>query len=292
MGKRQCEEEGCSKGGIGSTRYCKAHGGGKRCQHNGCLKSAQGGTPHCKAHGGGWNELEILSSTRRPCPPFTSPAAASNTGTATPNEVDGAGASSSHVSHQGDGVHSASLKLPLQAGTFTVLGPPAPCWRRYWRWARSRQRAVRLLEGDDTGLEPGAVTRHVRQRRMLLTVAPSCPSTSPSTPPLAPKMHAFVHVLSSLNPTAPHHESTASTGPTQFDASACVTTTCPLSCLTPSGHSEAQRKWCMRWWRGRGCSAPFFDGLSSCSLRGRRHGVHEDGCRVIGRAGGEVGRGG
>ena len=125
---------------------------------------------------------------------------------------EGDGASSSH---QGGGVHSASLKLPLQAGTFTVLGPPAPCWRRYWRWARSRQRAVRLLEGDDTGLEPGAVTRHVRQRRMLLTVAPSCPSTSPSTPPLAPKMHAFVHVLSSLNPTAPHHESTASSGPTQ-----------------------------------------------------------------------------
>ena len=81
------------------------------------------------------------------------------------DEGDGAGASSSH---QGEWVHSASLKLPLQAGTFTVLGPPAPCWRRYWRWARSRQRAVRLLEGDDTGLEPGAVPRRVRQR-MLYT---------------------------------------------------------------------------------------------------------------------------
>ena len=91
------------------------------------------------------------------------------------DEGDGAGASSSH---QGEWVHSASLKLPLQAGTFTVLGPPAPCWRRYWRWARSRQLAVRLLEGDDTGLEPGAVPRGVRQRHMPYTVAPHAPSTA------------------------------------------------------------------------------------------------------------------
>jgi hypothetical protein len=30
MGRRPCEEEGCSKWGIGSTRYCEAHGGGKQ----------------------------------------------------------------------------------------------------------------------------------------------------------------------------------------------------------------------------------------------------------------------
>ena len=125
------------------------------------------------------------------------------------DEGDGAGASSSH---QGEWVHSASLKLPLQAGTFTVLGPPAPCWRRYWRWARSRQWAVRPLQGDDTGLDPGAVPRRVRQR-MLYKVAPSCPSNSPSTASACPKMHSFVHVLSSLNPTAPHHESTSPLAP-------------------------------------------------------------------------------
>jgi hypothetical protein len=38
MGRRPCELEGCSKGGIGDTGYCKAHGGGKRCQHEGCFK--------------------------------------------------------------------------------------------------------------------------------------------------------------------------------------------------------------------------------------------------------------
>jgi hypothetical protein len=31
MGRRQCELEGCTKGGLGDTGYCKAHGGGKRC---------------------------------------------------------------------------------------------------------------------------------------------------------------------------------------------------------------------------------------------------------------------
>jgi hypothetical protein len=52
MGRRQCEEEGCSKWGIGDTGFCKTRGGGKRFQHAGCLKSAvSGGTPHCKAHG-------------------------------------------------------------------------------------------------------------------------------------------------------------------------------------------------------------------------------------------------
>jgi hypothetical protein len=54
MGRRQCEQEGCSKRGLGSTRNCKAHGGGKRCQEEGCTKyAAAGGTPHCIAHGGG-----------------------------------------------------------------------------------------------------------------------------------------------------------------------------------------------------------------------------------------------
>jgi hypothetical protein len=57
MGKRPpCQEADCSKlAADGSTRHCKAHGGGKRCQHEGCSKSAVqgGGTLHCVAHGGG-----------------------------------------------------------------------------------------------------------------------------------------------------------------------------------------------------------------------------------------------
>jgi hypothetical protein len=55
MGKRQCEEEGCSKQAAdGGTQQCKAHGGGRRCQHEGCTKAAAtGGTQRCIAHGGG-----------------------------------------------------------------------------------------------------------------------------------------------------------------------------------------------------------------------------------------------
>jgi hypothetical protein len=53
MGRRPCQLEGCSKGALGSTGYCAAHGGGKQCQHDGCLKSARGDTGHCTAHGGG-----------------------------------------------------------------------------------------------------------------------------------------------------------------------------------------------------------------------------------------------
>ena len=55
MGRRQaCKAEGCSKGAIGSTQYCAAHGGGRRCQEAGCTKAAQGGgTHHCVEHGGG-----------------------------------------------------------------------------------------------------------------------------------------------------------------------------------------------------------------------------------------------
>jgi hypothetical protein len=54
MRKRQrCAEEGCSKGALGDTEYCKAHGGGKRCQHKGCLTgAADGGTQHGITHGG------------------------------------------------------------------------------------------------------------------------------------------------------------------------------------------------------------------------------------------------
>ena len=54
MGRRPCEEEGCSKGAIAGP-HCIAHGGGKRCQHEGCPKSASfaGGTQQCRAHGGG-----------------------------------------------------------------------------------------------------------------------------------------------------------------------------------------------------------------------------------------------
>jgi hypothetical protein len=46
--------EGCDKGAIGSTMFCKAHGGGKRCQYpEGCDKSAKESTMFCIAHGGG-----------------------------------------------------------------------------------------------------------------------------------------------------------------------------------------------------------------------------------------------
>jgi hypothetical protein len=47
MGKRQCEEEGCSKGAqSGGTPHRSAHGGGKQCQEEGCFKAAvAGGTP-------------------------------------------------------------------------------------------------------------------------------------------------------------------------------------------------------------------------------------------------------
>jgi hypothetical protein len=45
--------EGCTKSAIGSTNYCKAHGGGDRCLHEGCTKSAVGSTSNCCAHGGG-----------------------------------------------------------------------------------------------------------------------------------------------------------------------------------------------------------------------------------------------
>jgi hypothetical protein len=54
MGRRQCEQQGCTKRAAdGGTPFCIAHGGGKRCQEEGCLKSAQGDTGHCKAHGAG-----------------------------------------------------------------------------------------------------------------------------------------------------------------------------------------------------------------------------------------------
>lgn len=43
---------GCGKSGLGKTKLCIAHGGGKRCSHEGCEKSAQGGTGMCKGHGG------------------------------------------------------------------------------------------------------------------------------------------------------------------------------------------------------------------------------------------------
>ena len=46
--------DGCSKGAVGSTDCCSAHGGGRRCQHpDGCSKSARGNTGYCSAHGGG-----------------------------------------------------------------------------------------------------------------------------------------------------------------------------------------------------------------------------------------------
>jgi hypothetical protein len=41
LGRRECEEGGCSKQAVsGGTPHCIAHGGGKRCQHTGCTKSA------------------------------------------------------------------------------------------------------------------------------------------------------------------------------------------------------------------------------------------------------------
>jgi hypothetical protein len=48
MGRRQCEEEGCSKPAeSGGAPHCIAHGGGRRCQEEGCTNAAHGGgTPH------------------------------------------------------------------------------------------------------------------------------------------------------------------------------------------------------------------------------------------------------
>ena len=51
-GGKRCREPGCTKGAEGSTNYCVAHGGGRRCQEPGCTKSAQGSTDYCKAHDG------------------------------------------------------------------------------------------------------------------------------------------------------------------------------------------------------------------------------------------------
>ena len=50
--RKPCEHEGCPRLALGSTGFCKAHGGGKRCKHEDCPKSARGSTSYCIAHGG------------------------------------------------------------------------------------------------------------------------------------------------------------------------------------------------------------------------------------------------
>jgi hypothetical protein len=53
-GGKRCKEAGCDKSAAGSTDFCKAPGGGKRCKEAGCDKSARhGATDFCIAHGGG-----------------------------------------------------------------------------------------------------------------------------------------------------------------------------------------------------------------------------------------------
>jgi hypothetical protein len=85
MGKRPpCQQEGCSKGAIGDTGYCVAHGGGKRCQHEvrkttstprplrpppGQPKAELGVVGHrdVQAHGGvGVAPLRPVQAARRP----------------------------------------------------------------------------------------------------------------------------------------------------------------------------------------------------------------------------------
>jgi hypothetical protein len=53
--RKRCQyPDGCDKGAIGRTLFCRAHGGGKRCQYpEGCGSSARGSTMLCRAHGGG-----------------------------------------------------------------------------------------------------------------------------------------------------------------------------------------------------------------------------------------------
>jgi hypothetical protein len=58
-----CIMEGCTKKGIGPTKLCKAHGGGRRCNFPGCPKSSQGATDRCKAHGGG-KRCNVLNCIR------------------------------------------------------------------------------------------------------------------------------------------------------------------------------------------------------------------------------------
>ena len=53
MPRKTCVEPGCTKGAIGKTDKCKAHGGGARCVEPGCTKSAVGKTDKCIEHGGG-----------------------------------------------------------------------------------------------------------------------------------------------------------------------------------------------------------------------------------------------
>ena len=50
-GGKRCQELGCGKGALGRTDRCSAHGGGERCQEPGCGKGARGATGRCRAHG-------------------------------------------------------------------------------------------------------------------------------------------------------------------------------------------------------------------------------------------------
>ena len=55
-GGKGCEHpDGCNMSAVGTTPFCKKHGGGrKRCTHpDGCIRSAVGKTPFCINHGGG-----------------------------------------------------------------------------------------------------------------------------------------------------------------------------------------------------------------------------------------------
>ena len=72
-GGRRCLFDGCVKSAVGGgTQHCKAHGGGKRCLQEGCIRSAQdGGTQHCAAHGGGKRcQQEGCAKAVRPGTPF------------------------------------------------------------------------------------------------------------------------------------------------------------------------------------------------------------------------------
>jgi hypothetical protein len=58
---RRCNAEGCAKGAVSTSNWCKAHGGGARCSYPECTKAAADSTCTryvrgpglpCTAHGG------------------------------------------------------------------------------------------------------------------------------------------------------------------------------------------------------------------------------------------------
>lgn len=71
---RRCNAEGCAKGAVSTSNWCKAHGGGARCSYPECTKAAADSTSAlCVAHGGGYRctEQECTRYVRGPGLPCT-----------------------------------------------------------------------------------------------------------------------------------------------------------------------------------------------------------------------------